>query len=116
MTEGEDELGFLSEIIQAGGQVRGPLLRAAANAYGRFRRPGIYNENVNREIAERLFQRATPANITALQAEIAALPQYAQSGVIDELTRMGIPGLTVALQDEPPANRTRRLGRVDFAE
>jgi len=73
LTRGEDELGFLSEIIQSGGNVRGPVLRAAAGVYDRMRKPGIYNPQVNEALARRLYGRATPANINALEAELNAL-------------------------------------------
>lgn len=73
LTQGESELGFLSEIIQGGGNVRGPALKALARAWDRFNRPGIYNPQVNRELAQRLFQPATTGNVRELRREIAAL-------------------------------------------
>lgn len=113
LTQGEDELNFLSEVIQAGGNVRGPLLRAGAAAYDRIRKPGIYNERVNEALARRLYSRATPGNIAGLENEIAALPGYTQPGASESAVgRLGsIVGAT-----EPQRQKMRRVGHVSFAE
>ena len=73
LTQGESELGFLSEVIQGGGNLRAPALRVLARAWDRLYRPGIYNPEVNRELAQRLFQPATTGNVAQLRTEIAAL-------------------------------------------
>lgn len=73
LTQGESELSFLSEVIQSGGNVRGPALRLLAGVWDRIHRPGIYNPEVNRELATRLFQPATTGNVKALRRELAAL-------------------------------------------
>lgn len=114
LTEGEAELNFLAEVIQAGGQVRGPILRRLAEAFDRLYKPGIYNEQVNRALAERLYGRATPANIARLEAELAALPGYNQAVAGEELAgsvgaRLG--AMAPNLQDPP-----RRIGGVSFVD
>jgi len=73
LTQGESELGFLSEVIQSGGSVRGPALRLLARVWEWINRPGIYNPQINRELATRLFQPATTGNVKALRRELAAL-------------------------------------------
>ena len=73
LTQGESELSFLTEVIQSGGNVKGPALRLLAGAWDRMNRPGIYDPEVNRELATRLFQPATEGNVETLRRELAAL-------------------------------------------
>lgn len=113
LTQGEDELSFLSEVIQSGGNVRGPALRAIAGAYDRIRKPGIHNERVNEALARRLYGRATRANLQSLEAEIAALPGYSRPGPTEEA--LGAAGGRVAGM-EPNRRRPRRVGGTSFAE
>lgn len=85
MTAGEDELGFLAEFIQSGGQVRPFVLRKAAEAWQRLRDAGIRDPRVNEELARRLFARNTRGNTQELiqwletQARAPALTPQAQT-------------------------------------
>ena len=99
LTKGEDELGLLAEVIQAGGNVRGPMLRAAANAYERISQPGIYNPRVNEALATRLYGTATPANLARLEAEIAALQARSRLNM-GNTGQIGAIGAVTALGDE----------------
>lgn len=114
LTEGEAELNFLAEVIQSGGTVRGPLLRRLAGVFDRLYKPGIYNEQVNRALAERLYGRATPGNIARLEAELAALPGYNQAVAGEDFAgRIGarIGAIAPNRPEEP-----RRVGGTSFVE
>jgi hypothetical protein len=75
MTTGESELGWMRDFIRSGGNIRAPLLNAAADAYDRFARPGIYNPEVNEALAKRLYAPASPARVRQLQQDITNLPR-----------------------------------------
>ena len=113
LTQGESELGFLSEVIQGGGNLRAPALRVLARAWDRLYRPGIYNPEVNRELAQRLFQPATTGNVAQLRTEIAALRRRGMvidAAVEQDLVRAAILTRPSGRDSELP----RRVGSVSF--
>jgi len=71
LTSGEDELGFISELVQSGGSVKPWLLRKGAAAYDRLRSPGIYNQGVNEALGNRLFGQANTPQTKDLLAAMA---------------------------------------------
>jgi hypothetical protein len=77
LTEGEDELGFIVEFLQQGGDVTSFGLKKLAQ-WNQDRRynSGIRDPRVNEALARRVYQTARPANVKQIEAEIRALPQY----------------------------------------
>lgn len=118
LTHGEDELGFISEVIQSGGSIKSPLLRRAAGVWERQNQPGIYNPRVNEALARRLYGRATPGNITNLEGEIAALPGYAKLGNLGQPTGRvaGQIGAIAGAQQPERNGPMRHVGGESFAE
>lgn len=57
---------FVAEVISGGGNVKGPMLRRAGKIYQAVRRPGIHNKDVNREVTNLMWQKATPENLRRL--------------------------------------------------
>lgn len=91
LTTGEDSFGFIGEIIEGGGNVKVWGIRQLARAWDKLRRPGIYDPEVNRELATRLFQPATTGNVAKLREELAALRRRGvrlPAGVEGALTRV----------------------------
>lgn len=109
----ETELGFMREALQRG-DIRGTFMRRLLDAWDRWAQGGIRNPEVNRALANRLFQTATEGNQARLVDEINNLPWYARANRLGESTgdaagQVGAIGSPMILnqQDEPP----RRLGR-----
>lgn len=109
----ETELGFMREALQRG-DIRGTFMRRLLDAWDRWAQGGIRNPEVNRALANRLFQTATEGNQARLVDEINNLPWYARANRLGESTgdaagQGGAIGSPMILnqQDEPP----RRLGR-----
>ena len=114
LTQGESELGFLSEVIQSGGNVRGPALRLLAGAWDRIHRPGIYNPEVNRELATRLFQPATTGNVKALRRELAAL--RARGIVLDAPAERDLIRAALFVQREQQGGNEQQPSRGSLGE
>jgi hypothetical protein len=101
LTTGEDELSFIAEIIQGGGNIRNPVLRRFAAAYDRFNRPGIYNRNVNEALSKWLYERATPKNLRQLELELQALEARSSLNLPDGLSgAAGVFGARIMPDEE----------------
>lgn len=109
----ETEMGFMREALQSG-NIQGAFMRRLLDAWDRWAQGGIRNPEVNRALANRLFQTATEGNQARLVDEINNLPWYARANRLGETAgdvagQGGAIGSPMILnqQDEPP----RRLGR-----
>ena len=70
MTDGEPELDFLREVVSSGGDMKSPIMRRLVGIFDRLRRPGVYDENINREIATQLYRPATEGNVNSLTNDV----------------------------------------------
>lgn len=75
LTEGESELGFIQDVINSGGDIKSPALRAAAGVYERFARPGIRDPRVQLEMSRMLMQPGTITNAERMAARLQAAPK-----------------------------------------
>lgn len=87
LTDGDDELSFIADVLASGGSVRPLLLRKAGEAYQRFRQPGIRNREVNAALGRRLFDQATRPRAAALAAEVEASHGARSDRLIEEYQR-----------------------------
>jgi hypothetical protein len=78
-TKGEDDLAFLSDLIQNPAPIRTQFLRFFSNAYDRLRRPGLYNPRISEEVAKIMYAPATPKQVQSLLAQINADPVARQA-------------------------------------
>jgi hypothetical protein len=74
-TEGEDDLSFISDMVMNPTPVRNIFLKAFQAAYNRTRRPGIYNQEINKAVADMLYNRATRDGVATLLQAIKSDPQ-----------------------------------------
>lgn len=107
MTNGEDELSFIADVINSGGDVKSPILRRLAAAWTNLNQPGVRDERVNRAMADRLFRTASAANAKALADEISSLPSAATMQ-LDSASMGGIGGVIGGSAGTIDAQRRRR--------
>jgi len=110
----ETELGFMREAMQSG-NIRGAFMRRLLDAWDRWAQGGIRNPEVNRALANRLFQTATEGNQARLVDEINNLPWYARANRLGETTanaagQVGAIGGPMMLNQQQEQQRPRRLG------
>lgn len=71
----EGDLTFFQDVIEAGGDIRNPILRRVASTADRLIRPGIRNPRVQTEMARMMTQPGTRANAEALAARLQNVPK-----------------------------------------
>lgn len=76
-TKGEDDMAFLSDLVMNPAPVRNIFLKVFQATYNRMNRPGIYNPEVNKAVADILYNRATTQRVDDLLAIIQRDPQAA---------------------------------------
>jgi len=78
-TKGEDDMAWLSDMIMNPTPVRNVFLKAFQGIYNRANRPGIYNPEVNKAVADILYSRASDTAVRKLLFEINRDPQLRQA-------------------------------------
>ncbi|WP_135210359.1 hypothetical protein [Vitreimonas flagellata] len=108
LTDGESELGFLSDLaVDSGFRPEVIATRGLSAVYDRLKRPGIYDPKVNQELARLMYQPATRQNMTSIADRIreASAPVTTTPRARGLRAAAGVVGAQTATHQRGPRRR-----------
>lgn len=95
LTSDGEALNLLDDVISSG-EIKAPAMRGLGRAWNNFRRPGIYNPDAQRELAQRLTMPATINNVEELALRLAAQKRNPTMFTPEAQRNIGLGGVAAA--------------------